>query len=362
VPPDLWIWPAEFVVLDLAYSERIPRGAPPPRLDVEMNGYFLATLPRTDGPAPRRARLRIPRQHMRGFNELLVHVHYPDPDPCAAAAPWTSGEPPRVEIGGDSVLHIEGLSHFSNLPDVSAFAFDGFPFTRVPDLGETAVVLPERPTPAQVSMALSVLGQLAQITGRVGTGASFPPPSQTPRDRDVLAIGTPEDNALIARWSPALPLALQGKSATVQRTVRPLDLLGGPEPLLEAQRAADLLSRGSDLAAIAAIESPVSPGRSAVIITGTATPPFADFLGYAQSRGGGGDLLLLTGGERAMFRIGGSFGRGKLDAWTRARWFLATHWLALPPLLLVGALALAAQGRRFLARRMRARLALGEAT
>ena len=62
----------------------------------------------------------------------------------------------------------------------------------------------------------------------------------------------------------------------------------------------------------------------------------------------------------AMFRIGGSFGRGRLDAWTRARWFLASHWLALPPVLLAGAVVLASRGRRFLARRMRARLALGE--
>ena len=90
-------------------------------------------------------------------------------------------------------------------------------------------------------------------------------------------------------------------------------------------------------------------------------PRFADFLGYAQSRGRGGDLLMLTNGERAMFRIGGAFGRGELDTWTRARWFLATHWLALPPVLLVGAVLLAAHGRRFLARRMRARLTVGEA-
>ena len=361
VAPDLWIWPAEFVVLDLGYSERIPRGAIPPRLDVEINGYYLATLPRTAPGKPGRVRLRIPREHMRGFNQLLVHVHYPDPDPCAAIPAWTSAEAPRVEIVGDSVLHVEGLSHFSNLPDVSAFAFDGFPFTRIPDLGETAVVLPERPSPAELSMAFSVLGQLAQITGKVGTRATFPPPSETPGDRDVLAIGTPDDNALVFRWGNALPLALQGKSARVQRTVRPLDLLGGPEPLLEAQRAEELLSRAGEMAAIAAIESPISAGRVAVVITGTAMPRFADFLGYAQSRGRGGDLLLLAGPERAMFRIGGTFGRGELDRWTRLRWFLATHWLALPPVLLAGAVMLAAHGRRFLARRMRARLALGEA-
>ena len=114
------------------------------------------------------------------------------------------------------------------------------------------------------------------------------------------------------------------------------------------------------MAAIAAIESPVSAGRTVVVITGTVMPKFADFQGYAQSRGRGGDLLLLAGGERAMFRLGGSFGRGRLDAWTRARWFLATHWLALPPVLLAGAAILAAQGRRVLARRMRARLLTGE--
>ncbi|MGE5048108.1 MAG: hypothetical protein ACM3PC_06045, partial [Deltaproteobacteria bacterium] len=80
-----------------------------------------------------------------------------------------------------------------------------------------------------------------------------------------------------------------------------------------------------------------------------------------RSRGRSGDLLLLAGGERAMFRLGESFGRGHLDPWTRARWFLATHWLALPPLLLAGAAILAARSRRFLSRRMRARLALPEA-
>lgn len=361
VPPDLWIWPAEFVLLDLGYSERIPEGVVPPRLDVEMNGYFLTTLPRAHGKD--RARLRIPREHMRGFNQLLVHVHYPEPDPCAAPSSSSpGGEPPRVEIAADSVLHIESASHFASLPDVSAFAFDGVPFTRVPDLGDTAVVLPDAPAPAELSMALSVLGQLAQITGRVGTRAAFLPPSENPRDKDVLAIGTPDDNPLIARWSGSLPLAFQGKSARVQRTTRALDLLGGPEPLLDAQRADELISRAGEVAAIEGAESPVSPGRAAVVITGTSLPPFSSFLGYAQSRGRRGDLLVLSNGERALFHIGGAFDRGHLDAWTRARWFLATHWLALPPLLLAGALLLAAQARRTLARKMRARLSLGEVT
>src|SRR5207237_6017437 len=110
------------------WSERLPAGATPPRLDVEINGYFLATLPdpKGAGEVKGRVRLRIPREHMRGFNQLLVHVHYPEPDPCAAAAAQGGGgrtETPRVAIAGDSVLHGEGFSHFASLPDVSLFAY-----------------------------------------------------------------------------------------------------------------------------------------------------------------------------------------------------------------------------------------------
>jgi cellulose synthase operon protein B len=370
VAPDLWIWPRDFVVLDLRWTERIPAGAVAPRLDAEMNGYFLATLPapRTSGESSGRARLRIPREHMRGFNELLVHVHYPEAEPCAAAVEGPAQpEQPRVTLSGDSVLHVEGLSHFAALPDVSLFAFDGYPFTRRPDLADTAVVLPDRPVPAELSMVLSVFGQLAQVTGAVGTRATFLTGSRVAdgdlRDKDVLLVGAAEDNALLARWTPLLPITFGTNGAQVQRRTDPgtlLDLLGGVGPLLDLRRAREVLDRRRDFAAIAAIESPVARGRSAIAITAAtpaSLPDLEEFRGYAESRSGGGDLLLAAGGQRWMFRIGAPFGWGRLDAWTRLRWFFATHWMALLPLLCAGVLVLTARSRRYLARRMQTRLA-----
>jgi Bacterial cellulose synthase subunit len=368
VAPDLSIWPSEFVVLDLVWSERLPAGVAAPRLDVEMNGYFLATLPGPDGPgeATRRSRLRIPREHMRGFNELLVHVRYPD-------APGSSpaGEQPRVAIGGDSVLHLEGLSHFASLPDVALFAYDGFPFTRVPDLGETVVVVPDRPTPVEVAAVLTIAAQLAQVTGRAGTRAAFASAGEvTSADlagKDVLVVGGAEDNALLARWRPLLPLAVERGRVRVRqpaggRTL--LELTGGLGPLLDRRRAEAVLGTAGEIGAIMGIESPVSAGRSAVVVTGTSPdgpPPFRDLLGYAESRSlVSDDLLLLAGNQRWMFRIGPSFGRGQLDAWTHLRWFLANHWLLLMPVLVVGVLVLAREVRQMVAERMRARLALSE--
>ncbi len=369
--PDLFIWPSEFVVLDLGWSERVPPGATPPRLDVELNGYFLATLPapRGAGESTARVRLRIPREHMRGFNELLVHVSYPQGDPCAAAAadaPREGG--PRVAIAGDSRFHLEGLSHFASLPDVSLFAFDGFPFSRVPDLGETAFVLPDAPTASEVGVALSIVGQLAQVTGSVGTRAAFLAAGRAGeaelRDRDLVLVGARQDHPLLAQWEPQLPLVLAGGRVRPKfpaGQARLLALLGGVGPLLDLHRAQQVLAAAGEVAAIAAIESPVTRGRSAVVVTGGAPerlPAFRAFLGYAEGRSRSADLLVLSGDRRWQFHLGDTFGRGWLDPWTRVRWFLATHWLALVPLVVAGSVVLAVQLRRALAAQMSRRLAL----
>jgi hypothetical protein len=89
-------------------------------------------------------------------------------------------------------------------------------------------------------------------------------------------------------------------------------------------------------------------------------PPLGEFLGHAESRAPTGDLLLLAGGRRSLFRIGPAFGRGELDPWTRFRWLLASHWVVLVPGIGAAALLLARALRRTLDARMRERLATGE--
>ncbi|HWE23334.1 MAG TPA: cellulose biosynthesis cyclic di-GMP-binding regulatory protein BcsB, partial [Myxococcales bacterium] len=315
--------------------------------------------------------LRIPREHMRAFNQMLVHVHYPESDPCAAATsrPGRS-DSPRVAIAPDSVLHVERFGHFSSVNDVLLFAFDGFPFTRVPDLSETAVVLPDQPAPAEMSMVLSVFGRLAQVTGRVGTRATFvgaKKAGEELREKDVLVIGG-RDNPLITRWQSKLPIAIDGDRPHIQRRMDGsffVDLLGGPGPVADLRRAKEVLSHTKNVAAMTAIESPLSKGRTAVVITATdpsSLPPLEAFLGYAESRALTGDLLLVSGADRWLFRIGTTIGRGQLDDWTRLRWFLATHWVALLPVLLAGVWMLALRSRRYFDARMRARLEAGVVT
>jgi cellulose synthase (UDP-forming) len=374
ISPDLWVWPEEFVVLDLGWSQHQPGGAPAPRLDVELNGYFLATLPRLAGEGDHQGevRLRIPREHLRGFNELLVHVKFPDVDPCAAApAAPASGPPldaPRVAIAPGSTLHLEAFGHYAMLPDVRLFMLDGFPFTRVPDLSQTAVVVPDRPSVAELSAVLSVMGRLAQVTGRAGTGARFVPAARAEGDalagRDLLAVGRLA-GARLAAWSPRLPVRAAGDRLAPQRPEGShalLDLLGGPGPLRDLARAEALLRDAPDAAVVAGGASPLSPGRSAIVLAaapGTELPPFDRFLGYAESAAGPPDLLVVRGDRRALFHLGSSRGDGRLDAADRLRWFLAQHWLLLLPIVAAAVAALAPPLQHGLDRRVRARLADG---
>jgi hypothetical protein len=364
VSPDLWIWPTEFVVLDLGWEERLPAGMPAPRLDVDMNGYYLATLPapRGTGEIERHVRLRIPREHMRGFNELRLHVRYPE---GTAAG---TGESPRVAITGDSVLHLEGMSHFAVLPDVALFAFDGFPFTRVPDLGETAIVVPATPVAEEVAEVLTIAAQLAQVTGRVGIRATFlsgDPSDGALAGKDVLAIGAVDRLPLLARWHSRLPLAFEPDGARVRRAPgsrATLELTSGLGGVLDRRRAERVLEAERATGAIVGIESPVTPGRAVYFVTGPAgVPPFRSFLGYAESRSlSADDVLVLAGDRRWMFRLGPSFGRGALDAWTALRWFLANHWVLLLPVLALGVIVLARLIQRAVGERMRERLLLEE--
>ncbi len=366
IAPDLAIWPADSVRLDLEWSQRLPRGVAPPRLDVELNGSFLTTLARPLGPGDHtgRVELRIPRQRLRGFNELLVHVQYPD-----AARALGAGDEARVAISGSSALHLERLGHFLPLPDVATFTDDGFPFTRLPDLGETTIVLPAQPRPDESSAVVTALAQFAQVTGKAPTRAAVVPATAPDRDlanRDLLVVGTPQDNALLARWHDRWPVELTDRGARVQRPEArrlALELSGGPGPLLDARRANEVLDHSAELGVVMGTESPLTRGRVVMALTAperSPVPPYRRFLGFAKSRVlTGNDLLLVSGEHRSMFRIGPSFDRGRLAPWRRAQWFLASHWILLVPLLGLGVALLARSSASAISARVRARLAEG---
>jgi len=365
MPPDVWTWPDEVVALDLGWFQTVPAG-PAPRLDVELNGLFVATLPPLEvgvGEVAHRKRLFLRRDHLRGFNELKVHVRGLGARPADDRVPES-----YVGISPDSVLHLEGARHYAELPDVGLFVHDGFPFTRLADLSESVLVLPDEPGPPELASALSLLAHFASVTGSPGTGLDVMGAGsllrEGPPDKDLLLVGVAPDHAVLQRWAGRFPARVVEGGLRAQRPEQTslLSWLDGGRSRRELGRAEPLLSRLQRCSTVLVAEVPGRPGRGVVAVTATSLedlPQHAELEGYARRQQPGGDLLVAAGDERWAFSIGPVFGRGELGAWTALRRFVALRWLLLFPAAALGALLLAFPMRRYMRRRMRERLEVG---
>src|SRR5690606_2834590 len=68
-------------------------------------------------------------------------------------------------IDPESTVDLSAYPHFMPMPNLEAFSESGFPFTRLADLAETAVVLADNPTRHDISTYLAVMGKFGESTG-----------------------------------------------------------------------------------------------------------------------------------------------------------------------------------------------------
>jgi hypothetical protein len=84
------------------------------------------------------------------------------------------------------------------MPNLVAFSKSGFPFTRLADLSETAVVLPDEPNNNDYSTYLSVLGRIGMLTGYPAVAIAVTTTSKvnTLKDKDLLVISSGNSNQM----------------------------------------------------------------------------------------------------------------------------------------------------------------------
>lgn len=375
LPPDLFFWLTHNPTLELAFGAQRARGVEPPRVSVELNGHYLATLPAPQahgGGAWGRVRLPVNREHLAGFNELVIHLDY-GAQGCAGVP--TIGTT-RFTVDGDSSgLRLKGHTHFASLPDLSLFVHDGFPFTRRADLGETTAVLPARPAPEEIATLLSLVAGFSGVTGRPAAGLQVTTAEQLLQtgaaSRDLLVVGAVANQPLLQLYGDRLPLRLGGDGGEVTLPARgPLEALrfALSGRLLDGERgrAREIVEHLPRFAAVMAIESPLAAGRSAVFVTAHRAedlPSLPQLQGPAESRYRGSDLLVALspqaggGGEgRFLFRLGLSYQAGTLRPWHRFLWQMSQHWVSLFPAALLGIVLLALVLRAALRGRVQRRL------
>lgn len=386
--PDLFVWRGRGVPVDVRY--RYPGGnwldLEHSRLDVSLNGVYVDSLKlredrltdwfRTEllDDYQRRDRpVRLPPYLFYGRNRLDFYYNlYPvNRGECQPTVPDNL----RIGIDADTEIDFTNVAHFTAMPNLALLASAGFPFTRMADLGESLLLLPERPQAAEIEAALDFLGAAGAATGYPVTRVQFRRGmvgDAALRDRDLVLIGDFTRQPLLQRWAEAAPVWASG-SALALNTVSPLSRLANAlndDPQAEgngtqqdAERA--LVDQAGDLGVLMSFQSPLTAGRTVVAVTGTAPSLLPRLVAALRqptlAEKVQGDLVIMNGGELRSFQLGPRYWVGQLDPWTRLLWLGSRHSLLV---LLAGVAGLALftlSAAALLKRRARQRLALSNA-
>jgi hypothetical protein len=358
MPPDLFGWQNKRVPVDLKYRYTPRPSSDKSLLTVSLNNQFVQAIPLpaadtgslagkllADSTLPAEQRLELPLFLLPVRSQLQLYYSYDvlKQGDCKDALL----DNVRGAIDPDSTIDISHLSHFIAMPDLAAFDNGGFPFTRMADLSQTTVVLPDQPSVADYSAYLTLLGRLGASTGYPATGVAVAQAGQTAKlaDRDLLVIASGDNQPLLKQWAQYMPASMDGKekrfsiSDLVYRTTSWLGTR--PQPR-------DSVSFNSDSAdaLLAGFESPVTAGRSVVVVSGNKPQGLADALNVLMDDGSDdhnikGSLVMVRGKQAESLLAEETYYVGSLPPVEYAQWFFGRHLILFLVFCLLGTLLLA---------------------
>jgi hypothetical protein len=393
LPPDLFPWRERKIPIDLRMRHEVRpddavaalrvqfNGTPmlDERLDTTAAGRWLDSLERSlrgerDEALTRSVRrpLRLPvaalgtQSHAR-LELTLQHGIADEATECARESRTdTALDRPRSVIDGASTLDFSGTPHFLPMPNLAAFANAAHPYTRLADLGETAVVLPDQPSPEDLDTFLTLMGRAGEATGLSGRLVRVVQARQVAQvaERDLIVIGSAGNQRLFADWAEHMPFrdlaATRAAAARDSSSLSPaawswswswtlpeeLHWLGTLWQREELPRLESLAFRGNaPQAALVGFESPLSRNRSVIGLMAT-TPAALTFItdalldGQRTAQIHGHVSLFEESGRITAYRADATYASGDLDWLSWIRWKLSDRPVLLWAVLMLGLLAL----------------------
>ena len=351
IPPDLFVWRSAGVPMRLKYRYSNLGFSNTSGLNITANGNFVQALP-LDGPgwissllgrfhlrglegdqAMREAGVVVPPFQVSGRNQLQFQYHFDiaQGGECRDAMPDNFSS----AIDPESTLDFRGFPHYAALPNLALFSDIGFPFTRLADLSETAVVLPDAPNVDELALYLGLMGRMGEATGYpvLRHAVVLASGVDSVSDRDLVVIGSDQRQPLMTRWADWLPLV----QVNGERQVREPDffkrasfLWGERNGQAPAHRVgAFRVKGGSALVAVMGFESPLKSGRSVVYFHADQSKDLARISETlndpAHSGEIQGDFVVIDGTRITHSNISDAYYIGSLPWTTYWRWVLSSH-------------------------------------
>jgi hypothetical protein len=332
------------------------------RLDVSVNDVFLSSLPLAqpgsqdtyltrlfghENTAPD-TQVDLPPYNVFSQNDLQLYF---DARPMARTNCVDTRNSLLMSVDPDSTIDLSRGYRVSRLPDLAFFAGSGFPFTRMADLSDTAVVLPNQPGDVEISGFLTLMGRIGAITGYPVTGLAVVRPDNVASvaSRDLLMMGTLEHLGDVGGLLVKSPVQKVGNQVVVSLSAESTSahrLAWSTQQSDRTRRAGKMVANlGDDWGALLGLESPLHAGRSLVALLGS-TPQAMERVVVAlgdpaQASLINGDLTLVTGERAASYRVGPTFTFGDLPFWLWPSWLLGNQIWGFAKLILLGSAILA---------------------
>lgn len=360
VPADLYSWSGQGVPLDLKYRYTAPTVQNDSALAVAINDQLVKSfrLP-TAKAEDAQGRLQLPLMsnlESRSTNSLDIpafrvgsanqlQLSFDLSSQKTGLCQGVAQNPARAAIDPDSTIDFSHFVHYARMPNLAFFANSGFPFTRYADLSQTAVIVPDRPSPRDLETMLTMLGHMGQWTGLPALRVQVARAAQAAQlKKDLLVIGASGSGALPDAWRAALPLEIDTKArgalAPASFSVKEYWSNGK-----YVQQGSAKLDQSGSLAALVGFEQPGNRGLSVVAMTGTDDARLDSLLDVfdkpdrvAQIQG---DVALVRDGRIESIRAGNTYVVGYVP-WYAQIWGRAMrHPILLGVLGALGGLLLA---------------------
>ncbi|MEO4045958.1 cellulose biosynthesis cyclic di-GMP-binding regulatory protein BcsB [Pseudomonas sp. CAU 1711] len=357
LPPDLFNWREKGVPLHLKYRYTPQPVSTNSSLLISVGGKFIKSLPLPsqenldesllaklqDESLLREAELRLPLESLplQSTLQLRFMYDYIKQGECRDIIIDNM----RGTIEPDSTLDLSGYDHFIAMPNLGVFQNSGFPFTRMADLSETAVVVPANASAEEVSLLLDLLGRFGESTGLPASAVTVTQGEQDAEleDKDLLILATGSNQPLLTRWADWLPAQINGRASfELSDLVHRMSYWVGSDSRRPA-RSNLVLGSGAAGAYVTGFESPLTSERSVVVIAANAPENLVEV--SAALRGGEdyeqslqGSLAVVNGTRINSLVADEHYHVGDLGWFRYLQWLLSNNlsWMLLLTALGIG--------------------------
>ena len=352
VSPDLFAWRTPGAPLALKYrATRLP-GHRSSSLNIGINANFIRALAINepykvtteaeyvkDKTSVREELLFIPPYGVSGRDQLQFsyffdfvkegHCRNMPPDNLQGA------------IDPESTIDFSDFPHYVALPNLAYFSTMGFPFTRMADLSETAVVLPDTPNADELSLYLTLMGRMGEATAYPALRHALIAASDIEKmaTRDLLVIGSAKSQSLMAKWADRLPMVQNSGD----RYVREPDAVWRPTYRWEQEDVQEAhmpkggltltLTGVGNLAALMAFESPLAAARSVVFLYADKAADLrklSDVLSDPERTSSlQGDFAVVDDKGVSHAKVSPTYYLGSLPWLSKLRWFFSDQPILL---------------------------------